>query len=113
MSLCGQTESVRSLRTTSPDYTRFQKHAATPSFERIRGAFSLGKLDLDAGLKTDWSIETSCVPRLTAADALHNLAYSLDEQYQILDFSFGIGIGHSQLRDLEPHRGILVVDSPA
>ena len=78
-------------------------------FERITQAFSLGKLNLDAGLKTDWSIETSCVPRLTPADALHNLPYSLDEQYQILDFSFGIGIVHSQLRDHEPHQGILVI----
>jgi hypothetical protein len=77
-------------------------------FERIARAFSLGKLNLDARLKTDGSIETSCVPRLTPADALHNLPYSLAEPYPILVLSFGIGIGYSQLRDLEPHRGILV-----
>jgi hypothetical protein len=33
--VCEQTDSARSFDTTSPDYTRFQKHAATGRFRGI------------------------------------------------------------------------------
>jgi hypothetical protein len=41
---------------------------------------------VDSESKSDKSLETSCMPRLTLADSLHNLPYSLDERYRALDF---------------------------
>jgi hypothetical protein len=50
-------------------------------------------------------------PRLTLADALHNLLGSFDEDCWLLDFKVSeFGISGPSCRDLEPHRGILVIE---
>ena len=50
------------------------------------------------------------MPRLTLADALHNLPSSFDEHHWILDFKSRNWDLSSQFRDLEPHRGVLVIE---
>jgi len=54
-------------------------------------------------LKTDKLLDTSCMPRLTLADSLHNLPYSLDEAIGPWISSCGIGILRAQSWDFEPH----------
>ena len=50
------------------------------------------------------------MPRLTLAEALHNLSGSFDEHRWILDFKFRNWDLRSHFRDLEPRRGILVIE---
>src|SRR6266446_2471755 len=82
--VCEQTNNAGPLRTTLPNYTRFQKPAATTPLQRP-GTLSSDAFKVDSELKTDKSLDTSCMPRLTLADSLHNLPYSLDECYRALD----------------------------